>query len=1008
MKKSITLILNILFMIFLYTPMLFCQFIFTEHPIDQTFTGAAAIDIKDLNKDGRSDIVSASHGTQVAPSCGVKCWISNGAQPGSFTAQIIDASYRSIACYAEDLNGDGYGDVMAASWTANSIVYWINSGTSPIIWTRYTLATNFSNAHGVYAGDFDGDGDNDILGAAAGINEISIWINNGGNPISWEKRIISSDFLGVRSVYGGDIDEDGDLDFVATALASNELAWWRNDGGTPIIFTKFTLSTDFVGAHWAILYDIDRDSHLDILGAAWADNEISWWRNNFDISQSWTKYFMDTTFTGGFFATAADFDNDSDTDIFGTTQPGNMQSYWINNGTFPYTWSRKNLVSSNSQPWPAAPLDVDGDGRTDIVSGGNTMLGWWENISNVPYPPSGFKAYSDFNTPNSIKLTWNDPTIQIDGNHLKQFSIHVYRGSSLVAVVDSGQQQFIDEPLINHQIYSYSIRTVTLSESSSVATVSTYAGGCPYAFPPTLFTVRDSGTGIQLQWKNPTRNIDGSLLVDTFFLMIYRRGVLIDSLEQTHLDTGMVRQYYDTSQGYHEYQLRIRDNDNIPHYSSWTGTLLGYGGVPNNRLLENFESGCIIPYHNGTWDITQSLAFKSKYSFTDSPTGNSPNYSNVFFQLPPVRIDDALMLSFFDIAIVVPGNSANIEISRDGRKTFSNILGYDWNAYEPWQDGSADSNDWKKEILDLAPYIGDTITIRFRLYTYSGYTSDGWYIDSLRIQPPDPPPPTPLFSLTMRQGWNMISVPLKINEMEKNSIFPSSTSFAFTFNGTYTICESLQTGTGYWIKQDDPVEKIFEGAEITNDTVEIRSGWNMIGSISTPVYIGNIITVPPDMSCSDFFGYDSIYHQSDTLNPGKGYWVKANMNGSMILSIPDENSITSKIKISLSNEIPPNPPFEDGTISDRTELPTTLQLFQNFPNPFNASTIFRFSIFEPSPTTLKVFDLLGREIVKLVDEIKQPGEYNISWDAQNITTGLYYYRLETSNCILTKKLILLK
>lgn len=1008
MKNSIIFIISLLPILSALSPLSYSQLIFREHSIDQAFTGAAAIDIKDLDNDGSPDIVAASHGTLVAPSCGVKCWINSSTPPGNFTPQVIDASYRSIACYSEDLNGDGYKDIMAASWTANSIVYWFNSGSKPIVWTRYTLVTNFRNAHAVYAADFDGDGDNDILGASAANNEISLWINKGGNPLVWEKNPITTSFLGVRSVFGGDVDEDGDIDFVATALASNQLAWWRNDGGSPVTWSQFILSTDFSGAHWAILHDMDGDSHLDILAAAWADNEVSWWRNNFDAPLSWTKYFIDTTFTGGFFATASDFDDDGDTDVFGTTQPGNMQSYWINDGAYPYNWTRHNLVSSNSQPWPAAPLDVDGDSKVDIVSGGNSMLGWWENVSNVPERPAYFRAYSDHTTPNSVHLTWEDPQSQTDGTPLTQFSLHLFRDGSRIALIDPGMESYGDTSLTNHQLYSYAIKSVTASESSDAAASASYAGGCPYALPPTLFTVRDSDSGARLQWKNPNKNIDGSAITDTFFVMIYRDSILLDSLRQSAVDTGMVKDYADPATGYHEYRLRIRDDDALPHYSGWTTSFLGYGGPYYDRYSENFETGGPGLYHTGQWDTTRSLAFKSGCSFTDSPHGNTQNFSSTFVLLPPISIDDTLTLSFFDIAIIAPPNSVTVEISADSRRLFSPVLSYNWDDYDAWKDGSADQKDWRRETLDLSPYIGDTVTLRFVISSYSGEISDGWYLDSIRVQPPDPPPSTVQLTLPLPAGWSLVSLPLKMNETDKDSIFRSSSSFAFSFESAYTICDSLKPGKGYWIKFDDSMSIICEGTSLPADTVELNPGWNMIGAITTPLEISRLTSAPEDISFSDFFWYDSAYRRSDTLKPGKGYWVKADRAGLLIISSGDDYHALPGINISLKGETPPLPPGGEKVTPAENQPSPVLELCQNHPNPFNGSTIFRISIPTPAVTVLRVFDILGRETARLVDGYQEAGYYSINWEAQNIPSGLYYYRLESGNIQVTKKLILLK
>ena len=90
------------------------------------------------------------------------------------------------------------------------------------------------------------------------------------------------------------------------------------------------------------------------------------------------------------------------------------------------------------------------------------------------------------------------------------------------------------------------------------------------------------------------------------------------------------------------------------------------------------------------------------------------------------------------------------------------------------------------------------------------------------------------------------------------------------------------------------------------------------------------------------------------------------------------------------------------------ELPKKSKLFQNFPNPFNPSTEIIFSVEAYSQTSLRVYDLLGREVAMLMNEKKSAGTYKVSWNAAAIPSGIYFYRLQTGSYIETKKLIVLR
>ena len=81
---------------------------------------------------------------------------------------------------------------------------------------------------------------------------------------------------------------------------------------------------------------------------------------------------------------------------------------------------------------------------------------------------------------------------------------------------------------------------------------------------------------------------------------------------------------------------------------------------------------------------------------------------------------------------------------------------------------------------------------------------------------------------------------------------------------------------------------------------------------------------------------------------------------------------------------------------------------QNYPNPFNPTTGIRFQVPAVSNVELKIFDIVGREVAILVDEEKQPGNYQSTWDASDHASGVYFYRMKAGSFTATKKLVILK
>lgn len=95
-------------------------------------------------------------------------------------------------------------------------------------------------------------------------------------------------------------------------------------------------------------------------------------------------------------------------------------------------------------------------------------------------------------------------------------------------------------------------------------------------------------------------------------------------------------------------------------------------------------------------------------------------------------------------------------------------------------------------------------------------------------------------------------------------------------------------------------------------------------------------------------------------------------------------------------------------VAEHPGVPRVTSLHQNYPNPFNPVTHLQFTIASVQSVTLKVYDVLGRGVATLVDEVKQPGEYTVAFDASPLPSGIYYYRMQAGNFSQTRKLLLLK
>lgn len=96
------------------------------------------------------------------------------------------------------------------------------------------------------------------------------------------------------------------------------------------------------------------------------------------------------------------------------------------------------------------------------------------------------------------------------------------------------------------------------------------------------------------------------------------------------------------------------------------------------------------------------------------------------------------------------------------------------------------------------------------------------------------------------------------------------------------------------------------------------------------------------------------------------------------------------------------------TSIDEENVISSYNLFQNYPNPFNPYTTIKFSVPNASLISLKIYDILGREITTLVNEEKHAGNYTVNFDGNNLSSGIYFYRIKAGSFIQAKKMILTK
>jgi hypothetical protein len=374
----------------------------------------------------------------------------------------------------------------------------------------------------------------------------------------------------------------------------------------------------------------------------------------------------------------------------------------------------------------------------------------------------------------------------------------------------------------------------------------------------------------------------------------------------------------------------------------------------------------------------------------------------------------------------------------------------------------------------------------------------------------------PTSSYPVSSNWNIVSIPVVVGDLRKSTLFPSSVSDAFLYDegtGTYVPADTLGYGQGYWIKFSTSQQVSYQGAVRDLDTIDIIEGWNLIGTITEPIAAASVEKDPPDMNTSVYFGFDGAYVLSDSIFPSKGYWVKSDRPGRLILksgivlsqtqSMIDQLGKFQYIKIKDADghsqklffgrymydvnkmtfdmpPLPPDPTFDvrftdnsfvwrpsqdhsgeaaielhavkypitisweginDGdnysllindhiidinggreialsqqpdrlsvkiTDSNGASVPNTFSLKQNYPNPFNPVTQIFYDLPVDCFVSLRVYDALGREVAVLVNEFQKAGYKMSIFNAGDLSSGYYFYKISAGGLVEVKKMLLVR
>jgi photosystem II stability/assembly factor-like uncharacterized protein len=252
-------------------------------------------------------------------------------------------------------------------------------------------------------------------------------------------------------------------------------------------------------------------------------------------------------------------------------------------------------------------------------------------------------------------------------------------------------------------------------------------------------------------------------------------------------------------------------------------------------------------------------------------------------------------------------------------------------------------------------------------------------------------------------GWIVGSGALVLNSLNGGTNWRTQNS-GIPFQDLVNV-KFLDIMNGYAISYSGEIYKTTNGGYTRNlELLTPNGGENWLaGSKEYIIWMSNdVYNIQLEYSIDNGTYWDMI---SDSLpNSGLYEWTIPTLSSaSVLVRINDlEYDLLSDVSNNVFTIIQPNGMFDD------QELFINYFVSQNFPNPFNPTTTIEYQLPKSSFVTIKIYDVLGQEIVTLVNEEKQVGIYKVNFDAKDFTSGLYLYKISAGGFELTRKMLLLK
>ncbi len=1013
-----------------------------------TELGPYGMEIADFNGDHLLDLVSVNYNNS-----NFSVFMNNG--NGTFAAKVsYTTGTNPVMTSGADLDGDGDIDLAITSFNTSTMSIFKNNGDGTFAAkTDYTAG---SAPFTIVSGDVDVDGDLDLFVINNVSATISMFKNNGDATFQAKADLnVVSQAVGLIVA---DLDGSGSLDLASTNYNANNVTVWLNvkkptvassvpaknglnvspSASAVLTFNQAmssgTFSTTSVrvngsqsGYHtgslsydnstFAMTYDPSANFYAgeEVTVTVKTSVQSSY---NVNMQKPFTmSYIVDADSSGTFASavsseagtqptaiTSADLNGDHYPDLVTANYTGNSLSVFLNNGNG--TMAAKTDLAVGAYPWGVHAVDVDGDGDMDLVSANfNNTLSQFKNNGN-----GTFAAKTDISTGNT---PWGVTSSDIDGDgdmdlitgNYYEHTIGVLKNNgngTYAAIVNysSGQKPFNmvmadvdndgDQDIIASCWDSNALTVLKNNGDGTFAAKQEYGVG---GKPRGLSAVDLNGDGnvdLVTAYSNPDYNI--SVLINSgsgaFASAVnYGTAAKPDGLTTADVDgDGDMDVVVACSDANVVYILKNSGTGTFP-----SGVSKGTGGYPSDVIAADFDrDGSVdLASSNGTGN---SISVLMNNSATNTSGGT---YSNVAITTPTTLTGNLDVSGTLTVSSQITTGSNTIDLGTTGSLTGETPSNYIVGKIQTARDVSSPQNNIGGLGISIDPQsnnMGNTTILRETgTAIQSGTLKQVW-----TITPATQPSGPVTVTLTWPSGndnnvnladlvvfksgdgggtWSIVSAVFNTASDPRTATFSISSFSEFTIGESGTLPVELVAFT-------------FSGNKLNwaTATETNNSGWE--------IEFRQLTMDNGQQKNAEFRKIGFVAGKGTTTE--KQYY-----------SFGIKNLTGSKVEFRLK-QIDTDGKFTYSNVLTADLTPETFGLLQNYPNPFNPTTVISYQLPVSGHVKLVVVDMLGREVITLVNDEKSAGNYDVKFDGSRMTSGVYFYKITAGDFSQIKKMTLVK